>query len=706
MLLRRMIENCGYRVIESSTGEGAISAINNQTISLVILDIVMPDLDGVDVLKKIRQHFSMSELPVIMASVKGESRDIVKALEIGANDYLIKPIDHLVLCARIKSHLAHKRTEDELVKTRNQLEQRVRDRTATLLEANRLLECEIAERKQVEDTLRKSEERLKEAQRIAHMGVWEIDYASNEIFWSDEVYTIFGLKHETFEPSAQEILKLIHPEDLDKVNQYRKDTHERYVPFNLKYRIIRPDGGLRYIHGQGEVVRDEQGNPTRFMGTVVDFTELNQLFEQLSYQSSHDPLSGLLNRREFELRLQQTLDKAKSEKSEHVLCYLDLDQFKIINNTYGHTAGDELLRQLSKYLQQKLRKRDVFARMGGDEFGLLLEYCQLGEAKRILDGIREALDRFEFEWEKRIFTVTASIGVVPVNQHSGSLTETLSMVDLACYEAKEAGRNRVYIDTGEKDAAGQRRKEMYWVERINWAMQEDRFYLYYQPIIDYKHASQDKHFELFIRMKDESGNIIQPGAFLPAAERYSLSSRVDCWVIQTAFSWIEASTGSQNQNYCFGINLSGQSLANEDMLEFLIKEIEEKKISPVNVYFEITETAAIENFKNAQAFIKKLRKKGFKFALDDFGSGLSSFSYLRNLDVNFLKIDGQFVKNIAQDKINYEMIVAIDRISKTMGIRTIAEFVEDKITEDKLREIGVDFGQGYFYGKPEPLETL
>jgi EAL domain-containing protein (putative c-di-GMP-specific phosphodiesterase class I) len=207
-------------------------------------------------------------------------------------------------------------------------------------------------------------------------------------------------------------------------------------------------------------------------------------------------------------------------------------------------------------------------------------------------------------------------------------------------------------------------------------------------------------------MKDESGNIIQPGAFLPAAERYSLSSRVDCWVIQTAFSWIEASTGSQNQNYCYGINLSGQSLANEDMLEFLIKEIEEKKISPVNVYFEITETAAIENFKNAQAFIKKLRKKGFKFALDDFGSGLSSFSYLRNLDVNFLKIDGQFVKNIAHDKINYEMIVAIDRISKTMGIRTIAEFVEDKITEDKLREIGVDFGQGYFYGKPEPLETL
>jgi len=699
MLLRRMIENCGYSVTERSTGEGAISAVNQESFSLVLLDIVMPDMNGVEVLKKIRRQYSMSELPVIMVSVKGESGDIVKALDSGANDYLIKPIDHLVLCARIKSHLTHKQTEDELIRTRNELEQRVRDRTATLLEANEALEKEVTERRLID-------ERLTEAQRIAHLGIWEMNLKTNSNYWSNEVYDIFGVSSDSFIPSPEKVIEFVHPDDQELVLNHVSHITGTDKPFNLKYRIVRPDGNIRYLHGQGKAIRDEQGVPLRFVGAILDITQLSELSERLNYQSSHDPLSGLLNRREFEFRLNHALEMSKSEESEHVLCYLDLDQFKIINNTYGHTAGDELLRQLSRYLQQILRKRDVFARMGGDEFGLLLEYCNLSEAKRILDSVREALDRFEFEWENRIFTVTASIGVVPVNKDSGSLTETLSMVDIACYAAKEAGRNRVYIHTGEKDSAGQRRKEMYWVERINLAMQEDRFYLYYQPIIALNNSLQDTHFELFIRMKDESGNIVQPGAFLPAAERYGLSSRIDRWVIQTAFSWIEACARSPRHNYCFGINLSGQSLAHEEMLEFLLGEIKHKKISPVNVYFEITETAAIENFKNAQSFIKGLKKKGFRFALDDFGSGLSSFSYLRNLDVDFLKIDGQFVKNIAQNKIDYEMIVAIDRICKTMAKKTIAEFVEDESTVEKLREIGIDYGQGYYFGRPQPLDKL
>jgi diguanylate cyclase (GGDEF)-like protein/PAS domain S-box-containing protein len=706
MLLRQMLEICGYKVTESSTGEAAISFVNSETFSLMLLDIAMPDMNGVEVLKKVRRRYSMSELPVIMVSVKGESGDIVTALDSGANDYLIKPIDHLVLCARVKSHLTHKYTEDALVKTRNELEQRVKVRTATLLEANNALEREIAERKEVEQTLRKSEERLKEAQRIAHIGVWETDYGINEVYWSDEVYSIFGLNPETFVPSSEAIMKLVHPDDLERVDQHRKVTRENDIPYNLKYRIIQPNGALRYIHGQGEFVRDEAGKALRYVGTIVDYTELNQLSEQLSYQSSHDPLSGLFNRREFEHRLLQILETAKSEQSDHVLCYLDLDQFKIINNTYGHTAGDEMLRQLSRYLQHKLRKRDVFARMGGDEFGLLLEYCRLSEAKRILDNLREAMEQYEFEWENRTFTITASIGVVPVNKDSGSLTEILSMVEIACYAAKEAGPNRVYIHTDEKDSAGQRRKEMYWVDRINRAMQEDRFYLYYQPIVALNKTLKNTHFELFIRMKDEEGNIIQPGAFLPAAERYNLSSRIDQWVVQTAFSWIDACARSPKQKYCLGINLSGQSLADEAALEFLIGEIKRKKISPGNVYFEITETAAIANFKNAQDFIKALKKMGFRFALDDFGSGLSSFSYLRNLDVDFLKIDGQFVKNIAQDKINYEMIIAIDSICKTMGKKTVAECVEDKITAEKLRDIGVDYGQGYYFGRPQSLDKL
>ena len=641
----------------------------------------------------------MSELPVIMVSVKGESGDIVKSLDTGANDYLIKPIDHLVLCARIKSHLSHKHTEDELRKTRNELELRVRDRTATLLSANQALEKEVAER-------RLMEERLTEAQRIAHLGIWEINHKTNSSYWSDEVYDIFGVSRDLFIPSPEKVLEFVHPDDREPVLNYVSLVSGTDNPFNLKYRIVRPDGNVRYLHGQGKTIRDEQGNPLRFVGAILDITQLSELSERLNYQSSHDPLSGLLNRSEFEFRLNHALERSKSEGSEHVLCYLDLDQFKVINNTYGHTAGDELLRQLSRYLQQKLRKRDVFARMGGDEFGLLLEYCKLSEAKRILDSVREALDRFEFEWENRIFTVTASIGVVPVNKNSGSLTETLSKADIACYAAKEAGRNRVYIHTGEKDSAGQRRKEMYWVERINLAMQEDRFYLYFQPIIALNDTLEDTHFELFIRMKDESGNIIQPGVFLPAAERYGLSSRIDRWVIQTAFSWIEACARSPRQKFCLGINLSGQSLANEEMLEFLLGEIKQKNISPLNVYFEITETAAIENFKNAQGFIKGLKKKGFRFALDDFGSGLSSFSYLRNLDVDFLKIDGQFVKNIAQNKIDYEMIVAIDRICKTMSKKTIAEFVEDESAVKKLREIGIDYGQGYYFGRPQPLDKL
>ena len=447
------------------------------------------------------------------------------------------------------------------------------------------------------------------------------------------------------------------------------------------------------------------------LGVVLVFKDVSaarQLSQQLSYQATHDTLTGLINRTEFERRLRRVLDTAHGEFTQNALCYLDLDQFKLVNDTGGHVAGDELLRQLGQLLQKYIRKRDTLARLGGDEFGLLMEHCSLKEAQGVAENIVKVISDFSFPWEEHSFSIGVSIGLVAVNQESGTLNGLLSDADTACYMAKEQGGYRVHLHQDDDEELAKRHGEMRWAVRLPRALEEDRFQLYFQnmvPVAGGKHDQID-HYELLLRMEDEMGNLVQPGVFLPAAERYHLSDKVDRWVIRRAFKWLQEHPSHLKKLNICSINLSGLSLSNKTFLPFVIRELELSHIPPEKICFEVTETVAIANLSHATSFIKALRHLGCRFALDDFGSGLSSFAYLKNLPVDFLKIDGVFVKDILDDPMDLAMVKSINEIGHVMGKQTIAEFVENDAILERLRDIGVDYAQGYGYSRPRPLNRL
>ncbi len=450
-------------------------------------------------------------------------------------------------------------------------------------------------------------------------------------------------------------------------------------------------------------IRGKEGDILGRVLVLSDVTEERRLSQEISYQASHDPLTGLLNRREFERRLERSLETARIEGGEYALCYLDLDQFKLVNDTCGHVAGDELLRQLSQMLQTHVRQRDTLARLGGDEFGLIMDGCSVLNAAQVAQNIINAVTDFRFFWEDKSFNIGVSIGLVPITRGSGEITELLSAADTACYMAKEQGRSRVHVHHEDDEDLARRHGEMQWAARLPWALEKDRFLLYLQPIVAATGSDPEaEHYELLLRLEDETGEMVSPGIFLPAAERYNLCSKIDRWVIGAAFRWLSENPARLERLYLCSINLSGLSLGDEAFLGYLIQQFEDWSIPPEKICFEVTETAAIANLSRATAFIKDLKDLGCSFALDDFGSGLSSFAYLKNLPVDFLKIDGLFVKNILDDPMDLAMVKAINDIGQVMGKQTIAEFVENEAIRNKLKEIGVNFMQGYGIGRPRP----
>jgi len=436
-----------------------------------------------------------------------------------------------------------------------------------------------------------------------------------------------------------------------------------------------------------------------------DITEAHRLAEKLSYQASHDPLTGLPNRREFEHQLQKLIESAQQEDIQHALFYVDLDQFKLVNDTCGHAAGDELLRQLATLLHQHTRKTDLLARLGGDEFGVLLERCSLEQASAIATNIRNAIAAFRFLWQDKIFSLGASIGVVAIDRHAEHLDGLLAAADTACYEAKEQGRNRIHVVRQNDETVLRRRGEMQWVSRIQRAYEEDRLQLFLQDIVPTQRPhGVHNHYEILLRMRDEAGQIIPPSAFLPSAERYNLAVGLDRWVVSTMCDWLNKHSDHLNTLDTCSINLSGHSLSNEEFLHFLSKQCRRDLVPPEKICFEITETVAIANMSKTMQFINELKDLGCRFALDDFGSGLSSFAYLKNLPVDYLKIDGFFVKDMAQDPIHHAMVKSINEVAKVMGKQTIAEFVETDEVYNLLCEMGVDYAQGYAISPPIPLE--
>ncbi|MEE8379462.1 MAG: EAL domain-containing protein, partial [Gammaproteobacteria bacterium] len=436
--------------------------------------------------------------------------------------------------------------------------------------------------------------------------------------------------------------------------------------------------------------------------------KLEGMTKQLTYQASHDALTGLINRREFEVRMKNSWNSAVNSQEHHALCYLDLDQFKIVNDTCGHLAGDELLKQLSIRLSSLIRGSDTIARLGGDEFGVLFLDCAMEQAEELSKTLLDSIRGFRFAWENNIFEVGASIGLVPINQNSRDIHALLQAADSACYVAKDLGRNRIHVYKENDFEIASRRGEMRWISEITKAFEKNNFLLYRQPIKSINSKSSSKeHYEILIRMKNENGGLSLPGSFISAAERYNLMYPLDKWVIEKTFSFIshqyKKDARSSCENILYAINLSGLSISNEDLPAFITSMSNEYDINPQTICFEITETAAITNFAQAITFIEHMKKEGFSFSLDDFGTGLCSYAYLKSLPVNYLKIDGHFISGINNDPMNRAIIESIVHISKVMKIETIAEWVDDKSILDELTLLGVDYVQGYHIGLPEPV---
>jgi len=468
--------------------------------------------------------------------------------------------------------------------------------------------------------------------------------------------------------------------------------------------LLRRDGTQIAINETTAPIRDRVGAVAGVVLVLRDVRREREYATQLSYQASHDALTGLINRREFEHRLGLALTSARELGRHHAMMYLDLDQFKLVNDTCGHAAGDELMRQISLLLQQRLREGDTLARLGGDEFGVLLENCPAEHAARIAEELRQTVADFHFVWHTRTFTIGVSIGLVNVADRAMTLADVLSAGDAACYMAKEKGRNRVQVYHPKDSELAVRHGEMEWVARIHGALDADRFCLFAQEIaaVEAPHRPASL-FELLVRMVDEHGQLVPPMAFIPAAERYSLMPAVDRWVIRTAFATLASMQAMGEPAATYMINLSGVSIGADDFLGFIREELARARIAGERICFEITETTAIANLGKAAHFIGELRALGCRFSLDDFGAGMSSFGYLKHLPVDFLKIDGSFVADMLVDPIDSAMVEAINRIGHVMGKRTIAEFVESDDVLASLRRIGVDYAQGYAISKPKPF---
>ncbi len=462
-------------------------------------------------------------------------------------------------------------------------------------------------------------------------------------------------------------------------------------------------GGERSIELTASPIRNADREVIGAVVMLHDVTELRGLARQMSYQATHDALTGLVNRREFERRLQEGIDSGHRGDGQHVLCYLDLDRFKIVNDTSGHVAGDSMLREVAKLLRDAVRDSDTVGRLGGDEFGLLLVGCPLDKARQIADDLTRAVGDYRFVWKDKIFNIGVSVGLVEISRESGTLEELLAAADTACYVAKKQGSGRVAVYSARDEALARHTGEIQWLQRLQSALKDNRFHLYHQVIVAAHDEDTGPAMEVLVRMEDENGNELAPAEFMRAAERYRLMGLVDRWVVQTTLAALGRGAIAVQTNRSVAINISGQTLGDVQFLEFVVECFDSTGALPSQVCFEITENAVIANLDHARRFVGVLHGMGCQFALDDFGSGVGSFSNLKNLPLDYLKIDGSFMRNLGRDTVNQAMVTAMIKLARTLNFKVIAEQVEDSAAVDAARRMGVDYLQGYAIGRPQPL---
>ncbi|HTW37288.1 MAG TPA: EAL domain-containing protein [Steroidobacteraceae bacterium] len=506
--------------------------------------------------------------------------------------------------------------------------------------------------------------------------------------------------------ALDEIVSLVDETDRRLLSDPVRQALATGSPVNLGRRALllsRSNGAERSIELSASPIRNAAGEIT---GTVVllhDVTEMRGLARQMSYQATHDALTGLVNRREFERRLSEAIESGHRGDGQHVLCYLDLDRFKVVNDTSGHLAGDSMLREVAKLLRDAVRDSDTVGRLGGDEFGMLLIGCPLEKARQIADDVCRAVSDYRYVWKDRIFNIGVSIGIVEISRECGSLEELLAAADSACYVAKKQGTGRVVVYSARDEALARHSGEIQWLQRLQSALKENRFHLYYQSIVPTSGDEDGPAMEVLVRLEDESGHDLPPSEFVRAAERYRLMGLVDRWVVQTTLAALGRGAISIATKRSIAINISGQTLGDLQFLEFVVECLDSTGVLPGQVCFEITESAVVANLDHARRFVGVLHGMGCQFALDDFGSGVGSFSNLKTLPMDYLKIDGSFMRNLSRDSVNQAMVTAMIKLARTLNFKVIAEQVEDAAALDAAKRMGVDFVQGYAIARPQPL---
>jgi len=660
-----------YRRVDNA--EQMQRALHERDWQVVVSDYAMPGFSGLQALHMLRAHDK--EIPFILVSGTVGEEIAVEAMRSGANDYIMK---------------------DNLTRLVPSIERELREAR------------ERADRRRAEQALYQERERALITLHSIGDGVITTDAEGRVDYMNPVAEKVTGWSYgEAQGYPLPEVLPLVdettrHPIESPATISLRSG---QVVALDEQCVLVNRNGQEFHIEDSAAPIYDRDDSIIGAVLVFHDVTRERRMARQMIWQATHDSLTGLPNRTEFADRLASLLaSMAGSEEREHALLYLDLDQFKVINDTCGHAAGDELLKQLGRLLRREMPANGSLARLGGDEFGILIEDTSLADARKIANQLLHSISAFTFQWQERRFDVGVSIGMVPIQRDTPNASFVLSAADVACYVAKESGRNRVHVYEESDIDLGQRHSEMHWVSGIKEALEEDRFVLYRQEITALTADEATPHYELLVRMRARDGDIIAPGAFIPAAERYNLMNAVDRWVIDTAFRCLNERQQS-GDNSIYSINLSGNSINDDSFPDYVQQKIDQYRIRTGQLCFELTETAAVFNLQKASHVIHALKRLGCRFSLDDFGSGLSSFGYLKNLPVDFLKIDGSFVKDMNTDPMNRAIVEAIHQVGHTLSIRTIAEFVENQEIVDHLRDIGVDFGQGYHFSRPEPLDN-
>ena len=564
---------------------------------------------------------------------------------------------------------------------------------------------QLSQPKQVQQ-LQASQQRYKHFALSGADFFWEIDAKLIFRYITDDLERVLGVPREHLIGRTTAQL-LEHPSNVNDAEHWHEhlqllEDHHRFRDFEFRWSV---GGETRVIRYSGIPVFSRSEEFLGYRGIGCDVTAAVRLAETTAYHANHDALTGLVNRRQFESLVEAALQTARTDRRSHAMCFMDLDNFKIVNDTCGHEAGDELLRQLGQLFDQLVRKSDVLGRLGGDEFGVFLYNCSVAEALKLANQIRHEVENFQFLWKENRFTIGVSVGLVVVDDRWENIKSLFSAADSACYIAKNEGRNRVVVYREGEGHASNRNVETHWVEEINSALESNRLRLACQKIQPLHDQPDGLRFELLLRLELPSGDIVNPQSFFPSADRYGLSAALDERVIDMTLAWLNANPQLLHSIRHVSLNLASASFASSEFAIKLIQKIKRSGITPAKLCFELTETATIANLSSASAFMHSVSEIGCRFSIDDFGSGLSSFSYLRKLPIDFLKIDGLLVKNILNDPTDFTMVKAINEISKSMGKRTVAEFVESPRILNAVRDIGIDFAQGFHIGVPELIDN-